>query len=40
VNVLTSSHSASGPGGVIPSERTIADSSWPAELILDLSKTN
>ena len=40
VNVHTSSHSASGPGNVVFSERTIADSSWPAELILDLSKTN
>jgi hypothetical protein len=38
--VHTSSHSASGPGNVVFSERTIADSSWPAELILDLSKTN
>jgi hypothetical protein len=40
VNVHTSSHSASGPGNVVFSERTIAASSWPAELILDLSKTN
>ena len=40
VNVHTSAHSATGPGNVVFSERTIADSSWPSELILDLSKTN
>jgi hypothetical protein len=40
VNVHTSSHSATGAGGVVFSERTIADSLWPTELILDLSKTN
>ena len=39
VNV-SSAHSAAGPGGIIFSERTIADSSWPTDLILDLSKTN
>ena len=36
----SSSHSAVGPGNVIISECQISDSSWPLDLILDLSKTN
>lgn len=40
VNIHTSAHSATGAGGIVFSERTIADSSWPTDLILELTKTN
>jgi hypothetical protein len=39
VNVHTSAHSATGPRSVVFSKCTITNSSWPSELILDLSKT-
>ena len=39
VNIHTS-HSATGPGSITILERQVHDSSWPSDLILDLSKTN
>ncbi|KAF8463370.1 hypothetical protein DFH94DRAFT_699574 [Russula ochroleuca] len=38
--MIHSSHSASGPGSITILERQIHDSSWPSDLVLDLTKTN